>query len=188
MASLRSTASGPAIVYGSELIWDGTLSSALEPYVQQANGGADTVWVDYEKKFTVISPFCGVYTTYTLEIRNGQSGKIRFYDQQGVALPNLTDAQVMEIFGTTATATRSCTFPTYTGCYTFLRSEYDHQLATTPPQIVLDATLTEITSPNGAFEVIWASSGEFYVQSNQNCQACPQVATDNGFVAALVAP
>ena len=35
MASLRSTASGPVIVFGdgSELVWDGTLPSALKPYV-----------------------------------------------------------------------------------------------------------------------------------------------------------
>ncbi len=161
MASLRSTASGPVIVFGdgSELIWDGTLSSALEPYVQQANGGGDTVWVDYEKKLTVISAFCGVYTTYTLEIRNGQSGKIRFYDQQGVALPNLTDAQVMDIFGTTATARRKLHVPDDTRLLHLPALRVRPQLATTPPQTILDARLTrDHHHPMGSFEVIWASS------------------------------
>jgi len=190
MASLRSTASGPAIVFGdgSQLVWDGTLPSALKPYVQQAGADGDSVWVDYEKKITVVCAVCGAYTTYTLEIRNGQSGKVRFYDQQGAVLPNLTDVQVTDIFGVTATATPSCTFPTYGGCYSFLRSEFDHQLSTTPPQTILDATLTEVTAPNGTFQVIWASSKESYAQLELNCADGPAVATDNGFVATLVAP
>jgi len=190
IASLRSTASGPVIVFadGSQLIWDGTLPSALKPYVQQASGSGDSVWVDYEKKITVVCPFCGAYTTYTLEIRNGQSGKLRFYDQQGAVLPNLTDVQVTDLFGVTATATQSCTFPTWAGCYSYLRSEFDHQLTTSPPQTILDATLTEVSAPNGTFQVIWASSSESYVQREPNCADGPAVASDNGFVAALVAP
>ena len=191
IASLRSTASGPVIVFGdgSELAWDGTLPSALEPYVQQASGGGDAVWVDYEKKITVVCPFCGAYTTQTLQIRDGQSsGKVRFYDQQGAVLPNLTNLQVTDIFGVTTTATPSCTFPTYAGCYSYLRSEFDQHLATTPPQTILDATLTEVTAPNGTFQVIWASSAESYAEREMYCSDGPGVASDTGFVAALVAP
>jgi hypothetical protein len=190
IASLRSTASGPAIVFGdgAQLAWDGTLPAALKPYVVQASGGGDSVWVDYEKRTIVVCPFCGAYTTYTLEIRNGPAGKIRFYDQQGAVLPNLTDAQVMDIFGVPATATRSCTFSARAGCYSYLRSEFDHQLATTPPQTIPDATLTEVTAPNGTFQVSWASSSETDVHFDTNCADGPNVATDNGFVAALVAP
>jgi hypothetical protein len=189
MASLRSTASGPVIVFGdgSQLVWDGTLPSALEPYVQQA-GGSDAVWVDYQKRITVVCPFCGAYTTYTLQIRNGQFGKIRFYDQEGAVLPNLTDLQVMDIFGAPTTATPSCTFPTYAGCYSYLRSEFDQHLGTTPPQTILDATLTEVTAPNGTFQVIWASSAESYAEREMNCSDGPGIASDTGFVAALVSP
>ncbi len=189
MASLRSTARGPVIVFGdgSQLVWDGTLPAALQPYVAQTSGAGDSVWVDYEKKITVVCPFCGAYTTSTLQIRNGQSGRFRFYDQQGAVLPNLTDAQVMDIFGVPATATLSCTFPTYAGCYSYLRSEFDHQLATTPPQTILDATLTKVTALYGTFQVIWASSSESYAQREMNCADGPAIASDNGFVAALVA-
>ena len=155
IASLQSTASGPVIVFGdgAQLAWDGTLPPALRPTLAQASGAGDSVWVDYEKRTIVVCPFCGAYTTYTLEIRNGQAGKIRFYDQQGAVLPNLTDARVMEIFGAPATATRSCAFSARAGCNSYLRSEFDHQLATTPPQTILDATLTEVTAPNGTFQV-----------------------------------
>jgi hypothetical protein len=191
IASLQSTASGPVIVFGdgSELVWDGTLPSVLEPYVRQASGGGDVVWVDYEKKITVVCPFCGAYTTQTLQIREGQSsGKVRFYDQQGAVLPNLTNVQVTDIFGVTATATPSCTFPAYAGCYSYLRSEFDQHLATSPPQTILDATLTEVTAPNGTFQVIWASSAESYAQREPTCAEGPDVASDTGFVAALVSP
>ncbi len=191
IASLQSTASGPVIVFGdgSELVWDGTLPSVLEPYVRQASGGGDVVWVDYEKKITVVCPFCGAYTTQTLQIREGQSsGKVRFYDQQGAVLPNLTNVQVTDIFGVTATATPSCTFPAYAGCYSYLRSEFDQHLATSPPQTILDATLTEVTAPNGTFQVIWASSKESYAQLEQGCTGGAGVASDTGFVAALVSP
>jgi hypothetical protein len=191
MASLRSNASGPLIIFadGSELVWDGTLPSALEPYVAQASGGGDSVWVDYEKRITVVCPFCGTYTTYTLEIRNGHDGPVRFYDQAGDVLPNLTDAQVMDIFGTTATAVQTCTFPAIAGCSQYLRSEFDHQLGS---QTLLDATLTEVTAPNGKFQVIWASSAESYVEPvpADNCDSlyAPGVATDTGFVATLLSP
>jgi len=190
MASLRSTATGPVIAFddGSRLAWDGTLPSALEPYVAQASGGGDAVWVDYEKRTTVVCPFCGAYTTYTLEIRNGHDGPVRFYDQAGDVLPNLTDAQVMDIFGTTATAVQSCTFPAIAGCSQYLRSEFDHQLGA---QTLLDATLTEVTAPNGKFQVIWASSVESYVEPlpAENCGLDnPGVATDTGFVATLLSP
>ena len=97
-------------------------------------------------------------------------GKVRFFDQQGDVLPNLTAAQIMDIFGTTATQIFSCTFPTYAGCYSFLRSEFDEQLGTTPPQTIVDATLTKVTTPNGIFQVIWASSVESYVKS---CRGAP---------------
>jgi hypothetical protein len=191
LASLEMGARGPVILFadGSQLAWDRTLPPAVMPYVAQTDGGHESVWVDFEKKTTVVCPFCGAYTTYKLQLRNGAAGKLRFYDQQGDVLPNLTDAQVMDIFGAPATATPSCTFPAYAGCNSFLRSEFDHQLATNPSQTILDATPTQVTAPNGKFEVIWASSSESYVETMQGCgEDGPGVATDTGFVAALVAP
>jgi hypothetical protein len=190
LASLRSTASGPAVVFGggTQLTWDGTLPSALMPYVQQAGTTGDSVWVDYEKRTVVVCPFCGAYTTYTLEIRNSHGGPIRFYDQAGNVLPNLTNSQVMDIFGVSAAAIQTCTFPAYAGCNMLLRSEFDHQLQTTPPQTVVDATLTKVTTPSGSFQVIWASSIESYVQTIEGCGDGPGVASDTGFVATLLGP
>jgi hypothetical protein len=191
-ATLEALTTGTVVAFadGSKLTWDGTLPSALMPYVvRQTAGTPDTVWVHYQEKHTVVCAFCGAYTTRTLEIRNGAgTGKIRFFDQQGDVLPTLTPAQIMDIFGTTATQVFSCTFPTSAGCYNFLRSEFDEQLGTTPPQTILDATLTKVTTPNGMFQVIWASSAESYVEQLQGCTDGPGVATDTGFVASLLGP
>jgi hypothetical protein len=192
LATLQALTAGTVVAFadGSKLTWDGTLPSALMPYVVQTTGGApDTVWVHYRDTHTVVCPFCGAYTTRTLEIRNGGgTGKVRFFDQQGAVLPNLTPAQILDIFGTTATQVFSCTFPTYAGCYSYLRSEFDEQLGTTPPQTILDATLTKVTTPSGMFQVIWASSAESYVEQVQGCSDGPGVASDTGFVAALLGP
>jgi hypothetical protein len=95
----------------------------------------------------------------------------------------------MGIFGTTATAVQSCTFPAIAGCSQHLRSEFDHQIGA---QTLRDATLTEVTAPNGKFQVIWASSVESYVEPLPagNCEELddPGVATDTGFVATLLSP
>jgi len=159
----------------------------MKPFVTNATAG-DTVWVDYEKRNTVVCAFCGAYTTQTLEVRDGQGQRIRFFAQQGAVLPNLTDAQVTELFGVAAVPVQTCTFPAFAGCATYLRSQFDHQLATTPRQLIVDATLTTVSAPNGRFAVIWASSQESYIHQEPNCFDGPGVATDNGFVATLLAP
>jgi hypothetical protein len=184
-AQLHGTATGPVITFqnGSQLLWDGTLAKALTPIVEQTDGGVDSVWVEYENRTVVVCPFCGAYTTNTLQIRDSQGGPIRFYDQQGDVLPNLTDAQISELFGVGAAALQSCTFPTYAGCYSFLRTEFDHQLQTSPPQTIIDATLTPVMTPNGKFEVVWASSVESYSQRVTGCSDGPGIASDTGFVA-----
>jgi len=182
--ALRSTASGPLIVFadGSQLAWDGTLPAALIP------SAAAAVDVDYERKTTVVCSVCGAYTTNTLVLRDPASGRVIFYDQQGDVLPALSDATVADIFGVPATALQTCTYQASAGCYRFLRSEYDHQLATSPPQNVADATLTAVTTPNGNFEVIWASSYESYIQREADCLDGPGVANDAGFVATRTSP
>jgi len=186
-ASLQASAIGPVIVFadGSRLEWDSTLPSTMQPYVGNAAAG-DKVWIDYQKRNIVICPFCGAYTTNTLQIRDGQAGRIRFYAQQGDVLPNLTDAQINELFGVPATALQTCTFPAFAGCSSYLRSQFDHQLATVPPQLIVDATLTTVAAPNGHFAVIWASSQESYVEQVPNCEDGPGLATDTGFTATLL--
>jgi hypothetical protein len=188
-ARLESRTTGPSIAFddGSELVWNGELRPAAQPYAQQATG--DPVWVDYEQRWTVVCPVCGAYSTQTLEIRDAEGGRVRFFVQHGPVLPNLMDAQVIGIFGATASAVPACTFHTVGGtCTTFDRTQYDHVLATTPAQTILDADWTEVDSPNGRYEVFWASSTEANFQPIPNCYDGPATATDTGFVATRLAP
>ncbi|HXU60176.1 MAG TPA: hypothetical protein VN962_00645, partial [Polyangia bacterium] len=59
-ATLQASATGPRIVFadGSHLDWNDALPSTMKPFVTNTAAG-DTVWVDYEKKNTVVCPFCG---------------------------------------------------------------------------------------------------------------------------------
>jgi hypothetical protein len=190
MASLRLGSAGPTVAFddGSTLSWNGSLPALSMPFVRQVAG--DRVWVDFEQRTTVVCPVCGAYETNSLQLRDSAGGAVRFYDQAGDLLPNLTDAQVMDIFGVAATAVQNCSFHSVatSGCASFVRTEFDHTLATTPPETIPDATWTEIDSPNGNYQVFWASSAETNLQVDPNCLDGAAVATDNGFVAALVAP
>jgi hypothetical protein len=188
-ALLQSRTTGPVVAFDdeSELAWTGELPPTAKPYVQQAAG--DPVWVDYEMRWTVVCPSCGAYATQTLEIRDSDGGKVRFYIQSGVVLPNLTDAQITDLFGATASAVQDCSFHAVgASCTTFDRTQYDHLLATTPAQTIPDADWSEVDSPNGTYEVFWASSTETNLQTSPNCQDGPGIATDTGFVATLSAP
>ena len=189
-AQLQSRTTGPVVAFadGTELVWSGDLPLYLGPYVQQSAG--DAVWVDYEMSWTDVCPFCGNTVTSTLEIRNDEGGKVRFFTQNGVSLSALSDAQVMEIFGVAAQAVPSCSFQATAGCNTFDRTQYNHVLLTAPAQTIYDGAWADsVDTPNGKYSVYWASSTETNVRVNvTTCTDGPGVATDNGFIAALVAP
>jgi hypothetical protein len=188
-ARLQSRTTGPVVAFDDEfeLAWSGELPASAQPYVQQAAG--DPVWVDYEMRWTSVCPFCGAYATRTLEIRDSEGGKVRFYSQSGVVLPNLTNAKVTDLFGATASAVPDCSFHAVgASCTTFDRTQYDHLLATTPAQTIPDADWTEVDSPDGTYEVFWASSTETNFRASPNCEDGPGTATDTGFVATLRAP
>ena len=190
-AQLQLRTTGPVVAFadGTELVWNGDLGAYLAPYVQQPAG--DAVWVDYEMSWNESHPFRDyLYVTNTLEIRNGEGGKVRFFTQNGVGLSPLSDAQVMEIFGVAAQAVPSCSFAATAGCNTFDRTQYSHVLLTAPAQTIYDGAWADsVDTPNGKYDVYWASSTETNVRLNvATCTDGPGVATDNGFVAALLAP
>ena len=188
-ARLQQRTTGPVIALddGTELIWNGDLPVSFQPYVQEATGVP--VWIDYEQRWVTVCPVCGAYATASLQIRDGEGGKVRFFAQTGVVLPTLTDAQVMDVFGVNAQAVPSCSLQATAGCSRFVRTEYDHVLSTTPAQTIYHGDWTgSVDAPNGRYQVYWSSSTESDFQQVPNCADGPGVATDNGFVAALVMP
>jgi hypothetical protein len=189
-AWLRSTATGPTLTFddGSLLLWDpsGIDTPVARPYILQADG--DRVWVAFEQRWTVVCSFCGAYQTKKIEIREGEGGRLRFIAREGAVLPDLSDAQVTEIFGVTAATRLSCSFHATAFCYEFDRSQFDRVLKTEPEQVILDATLTRVVSPNGEYDVFWAYSSETQVTWVDNCADGPAVASDTGFAASRIAP
>ena len=188
-AVLHSGASGPIVTFdgGGELAWTGDLPREAQPYIKSTTG--DRVQADYQEHEIVVCPFCGGYTTQALEIRDGEGGKVRLHEQSGVVLPNLSDAEVLDIFGASASMVAICSFHAVgPSCTTFDRTEYEHVLATPPAQTIPTASWTAVNSPNGTYQVFWVSSVETNFQSLPNCADGPAPATDTGFVAALTAP
>jgi hypothetical protein len=186
-AWLRQTAAGPTLVFddGSAFTWDGSLPATAAPYVASSSG--DPVWADFEENTRSDCPECALYKTNTLEIRTSAGGIVRFYAQQGSTLPGMTDGQILDIFGVPATAMLDCTFQVRdSDCISFQRTEYGHQLATTPPQTVASGVWSTVDAPTGHYVALWYSSSE--TAAKVTCTDEPGEGTDNGFVAALVAP
>ena len=182
-AWLQSRTTGPVIAFddGSQLVWDGSTTVVPAPYVEQSGG--DRVWVDFERRDFVATPVGGQYQTFTLEIRNGAGGTIRFMAQQGTTVPDLTDAQVHDLFGVTATSVSNCAYETGKDCIQFDRTELDHLLNITPPQQIPGGVLTQVATPNGFYNVVWSASTES--SESVECTDAPAMASDNGFAASL---
>jgi hypothetical protein len=180
-AQLSAGAAGPILTFddGSKLTWDAGAPPAPPPYVQGAGG--DRVWVSFLQMSHVICPVCGAYTYQWLEIRDtGASGTVRYYAQQGDHLASPLDL-AGEMFGVPVAENAVCTIHA-TGCLLLDRTEYDHQVATTPAQTIPFATLTEISAPGGTYDVLWAATSEANVKYG-NCTDTPGPTNDNGFVA-----
>jgi hypothetical protein len=187
-AWLRAGTAGPVLAFddGATLTWNPSSAPVPAPYVT-ASGG-DRVWVSYQSKATVICPFCGAYTNRWLEIRNdGSSGTIRHYAQQGNHLTSPA-AIAMAMFGVTVTDLAQCQLHVGS-CPSFDRTELGHQVATTPAQTVPFATLTEVASPGGTYDVLWASTSDSNVQYATSCGSDLKGASnDDGFAATRQPP
>lgn len=186
-AWLRSSPSGPVLTFddGSTLSWQLDGAPTPAPYVQQAGG--DRVWADYENHL----PFGSFWTSVldqTLEIRDGASGAVRFYAQQGDDLPGLPAPLVSDIFGVTATTSLFCMTHIVDDaqCLAFDRTELSHELQTSPAATITFAVGTQVAAPSGTYSVLWAQSSE--TNETATCTDISPPATDNGFVATRLAP
>jgi hypothetical protein len=187
-ARLRSGTAGPILTFddGSTLTWNPSSALVSAPYVT-ASGG-DRVWVSYQLKGTVICPVCGAYTNQWLEVRDGSStGTIRHYAQQGNHLTSPLDLAT-QMFGVAVTENAEC--QVHAGpCPSFDRTAFGHQVTTTPVQTIPFATLTEVTSTSGSYDVLWAATSESNVQYPTTCGTDQRGASnDDGFAATRRAP
>jgi hypothetical protein len=190
---MRPGGAGPVLTFddGSALIWspNGIDFPLAAPYLAQTEG--DRVWVDFERR-TIDScslPPCVPYETDTVEIRDGEGGKLRSIARQGTSLPALSEQLIMELFGVPTIARPTCTLRLTSGCLSFDRTQLDHLLETTPEQLIREATATRVGSPNGEYDLFWASSTQTLITGDTSClDDGPGMAGDDGFVASLIQP
>ena len=179
---------GPILAFadGSTLTWDGTSPARRScPRTFSRPRHTDTVWVHYDETHTVVCPFCGAYTTRTLrDPRRPTAGKVRFFDQQGDVLPNLTrrpdHGYFREPRRRKSSAARSR--PT-SGCYSFLRSEFDQQLG---DHAAADDPRRDADQGHRPQREIPGHLGVQHRDLRPACTDCtdgPAVASDTGFVA-----
>jgi hypothetical protein len=186
-AWLRQMAAGPTLVFddGSAFTWDGSLPAIAAPYLASSSGVR--VWADFESTVKSDCTVCASYATSALEIRAGAGGTLLFLARQGSGLPAMTDGQIMDIFGVPATAVPQCTFEVGDGvCISFERTEYGHQLATTPVQSIPSGVWSTVTVPTGSYATLWYSSSE--TEPKVTCTDEPGTGKDNGFVISKLSP
>jgi hypothetical protein len=187
LAWLQIRTSGPVIQIddGSLLAWQYFEAPVPPPSITHQQDGGDQVWIDFEQTDQACY-FCEDYRMRSLVIRDSQGGPIRFMAREGVAQPDLTAAEEMELFGVTATAQPRCTLNVSGACLSFTRTVYEHVLATTPPSLVPAGSATTVATTHGNFDIAWTASTE--ADEKLNCADGPGIAHDTGFVAVRLAP
>lgn len=170
---------------GSVVAWDPL--RVTSPVAQPALADGSHVWVSYRYLTGVVCPFCGTYYNAEIQIRDCTTDRLLWIAREGHTLDDVSAALVTELFGTSAHEEVECRASGQAGCYPVDRVVYNHVLETTPEQVLPHAVLTRVSSPNGAYDVIWAHSDDT-VGSTSNCADGPGVASDTAFAASWISP
>jgi hypothetical protein len=120
-------------------------------------------------------------------LREREGGRLLWIARQGQRADDPDEALVREIFGVGAREQAVCQQSFEAGCYMVERTVLDHVLATTPEQTLRHARLERVTTPNGAWEVVWATTRDVGKGISQ-CSDGPAVAHDSGFAASRLSP
>jgi hypothetical protein len=177
------TCTGPAIVRegptfevtdGYDLKWT---SAKLAP--PQLEPG-DLVWLSYDDERLSVCPFCGSFNRARLEIRrNGPTGELLWLGRDGHLNERLTDPDLEALFGVAVRHDAVCHAESSGSfaCFETVRTSLQLVLLTDPEQAIPFATPSEVTTPNGRFEIFWADSNDT-VTYDQSCADGPGDAID----------
>lgn len=148
---------------GSKMSWEPhALDPAIPPPIAQ--GAPDQrVWADLQIHQTgQVGVFATIGETLDLQpavqaltVRDSQDGAIRFIALQGVGVAELTAEQLNTLFGVTAQIVPVCSFEQRDSQHDIRLTLDDHALQTTPTQLIRYGVATQVTSPKGAFAVLW---------------------------------
>jgi hypothetical protein len=163
---------------GSILSWndDGAETYVSPPPVVSEN----TYDVDYTVDNPPVCPFCGSSHSASLTVRSAIDG-ILWLGREGSFVGEVEPALIYELFGVPVRRELVCrTEPFGAGCYQVVRDVYDNVLETSIEQRVPHAVPVSVTTPNGSYVVMWASSDQT-ATFDTNCADGPSPAVDRGF-------
>jgi len=180
MATVQTVNNALSLLFadGSTLAWDATL--VTNPVSPPKVSAGSTVWVSYTKHNETIT-MGGDYFNEELTVRATEGGQVLWVGQDGHLQSNIDATMVSELFGVAAEEQVACSVDFVAGFYDVTRVDYNHVLKTSPEQLLPHATLTQVATPNGDYEVVWAQSKE--TSTITNCADGPGVASDTGFAA-----
>ncbi len=183
-ATVARSDAGLALTFedGSTLLWNESLVPvAIAP--PAADHGA-TVWADFHREYGYVCPVCGSYERRTIEIRDAPAGRRLWVGAEGHELAPTEPALVDELFGVTVRYEPVCVAPADTdACLDAELVEQDVVLETNPEQVVRRGERATITTPGGAYEVLWAASETSRVDSDVRCLDGPALTEDRAFAA-----
>jgi hypothetical protein len=169
----------------STLTW--TPSLVASPVAPPKVADGQSVWVTYEQQFHIMCPVCGAYTTTEIQIRTEQAGTLLWVAREGWILDDVSDTLVRELFGVAAREQAVCTYTDRMDCHYVQSTLFDRVLETSPEQLVRHATVQQIATPKGQYEIFWGHSIEVDVPSPiQLCLDGADPASETGFAASLL--
>lgn len=186
-ATVARSDAGLALTFedGSYLLWDASLVPiAIAP--PAADHGA-IVWADLDREFGYVCPVCGSYERRALEIRDAPAGRLLWVGAEGHELAPVATALLDELFGITVRYEPACVDPAETdACLDAELVEHDAVLETTPEQVVRRGERATVTTPGGAYEVLWAASETNRVDTDARCLDGPALTEDRAFAASWI--
>jgi hypothetical protein len=176
----RATTTGGRLVFtfndGSNLTWTGSIGTFVgQPRVIHG----ESVFITYQHETPPVCPFCGNSSETLIEI--SRRAEIIWYGVEGSRLEELNVNVVRFLLGASYRRSEACVMPPFAvDCYVVERELYDVVLQTVPEQWIRHATPTVVSTPEGEFEVMWASSEQLETRQN-DCDDGRLPARDRGF-------
>ena len=160
----------------STLIWAAGAGTHVAP-PRVANG--EVVFIEYQHETPPLCTFCGNSSETLIEI--SRRGETIWHGSEGSRLEELNVNFARFLLGATYRRQLACLVPPFAvDCYVVERELYDVVLETVPEQWIPFATPTVVSTPEGEFEVMWASSEQSEYR-DPGCDDGRMPARDRGF-------
>jgi hypothetical protein len=180
MGEARAMTGGGALMFTfndtSTLAWaPGAGTFVAAPRV--VNG--ERIYITYQQESPPVCAFCGNSSQTLIEI--SRRGETIWYGSEGSLLEELNVNFARFLLGATYRRQLACVVPPFAvDCYVVERQLYDVVLETVPEQWIPFATPTVISTPEGEFEVMWASSEQAEYR-DPGCDDGRMPSRDRGF-------